>query len=202
MKEDLLLEKARRGDQEAFGELVRLYEKKVYALTLRMCKNPDDAAEAAQEAFLAAWQGLKFFRGEASFSTWLYRLASNACVDLLRKEQRHRAVSGPSRNDEDTYMDIADDAATPQELAERSELREQIEEGLQSLSPEHREVLILRELHQLSYDEIAQTLDLDTGTVKSRISRGRKALRNFLLQSGNFSPPGASKEMKKPGKEG
>ena len=202
MKEDLLLEKARHGDQEAFGELVRLYEKKVYALTLRMCKNPDDAAEAAQEAFLAAWQGLKFFRGEASFSTWLYRLASNACVDLLRKEQRHRAVSGPSLNDEDTYIEIADDAATPQELAERSELREQIEEGLQSLSPEHREVLILRELHQLSYDEIAQTLDLDTGTVKSRISRGRKALRNFLLQSGNFSPPGASKEMKKPGKEG
>ena len=202
MKEELLLEKARQGDQEAFGELVRLYEKKVYALTLRMCKNPDDAAEAAQEAFLAAWQGLKFFRGEASFSTWLYRLASNACVDLLRKEQRHRAAAGPSLNDEDTYMDIADDAATPQELAERSELREQIEEGLQSLSPEHREVLILRELHQLSYDEIAQTLDLDTGTVKSRISRGRKALRNFLLQSGNFSPPGASKEMKKPGKEG
>ena len=202
MKEDLLLEKARQGDQEAFGELVRLYEKKVYALTLRMCKNPDDAAEAAQEAFLAAWQGLKFFRGEASFSTWLYRLASNACVDLLRKEQRHRAAAGPSLNDEDTYMDIADDAATPQELAERSELREQIEEGLQSLSPEHREVLILRELHQLSYDEIAQTLDLDTGTVKSRISRGRKALRNFLLQSGNFSHPGASKEMKKPGKEG
>ena len=202
MKEELLLEKARQGDQEAFGKLVRLYEKKVYALTLRMCKNPDDAAEAAQEAFLAAWQGLKFFRGEASFSTWLYRLASNACVDLLRKEQRHRAVSGPSLNDEDTYMDIADDAATPQELAERSELREQIEEGLQSLTPEHREVLILRELHQLSYDEIAQTLDLDTGTVKSRISRGRKALRNFLLQSGNFSPPGASKEMKKPGKEG
>ena len=202
MKEDLLLEKARHGDQEAFGELVRLYEKKVYALTLRMCKNPDDAAEAAQEAFLAAWQGLKFFRGEASFSTWLYRLASNACVDLLRKEQRHKAAAGPSLNDADTYMDIADDAATPQELAERSELREQIEEGLQSLSPEHREVLILRELHQLSYDEIAQTLDLDTGTVKSRISRGRKALRNFLLQSGNFSPPGASKEMKKPGKEG
>ena len=202
MKEELLLEKARQGDQEAFGELVRLYEKKVYALTLRMCKNPDDAAEAAQEAFLSAWQGLKFFRGEASFSTWLYRLASNACVDLLRKEQRHKAAAGPSLNDADTYIEVADDAATPQELAERSELREQIEEGLQSLSPEHREVLILRELHQLSYDEIAQTLDLDTGTVKSRISRGRKALRNFLLQSGNFSPPGASKEMKKPGKEG
>ena len=202
MREEELVRRAQSGDEAAFGELVTAYEKKVYALTVRMCKNPHDAEEAAQEAFLAAWQGLKFFRFESSFSTWLYRLASNACVDLLRKEQRHRAVSGPSLNDEDTYMDIADDAATPQELAERSELREQIEEGLQSLSPEHREVLILRELHQLSYDEIAQTLDLDTGTVKSRISRGRKALRNFLLQSGNFSPPGASKEMKKPGKEG
>jgi RNA polymerase sigma-70 factor (ECF subfamily) len=202
IQEQQWIDAARLGDASAFEELVKLYEKRVYALTLRMCKNPEDAAEAAQEAFLSAWQGLPFFRGDASFSTWLYRLASNACVDLLRKEQRHRAVSGPSLNDEDTYMDIADDAATPQELAERSELREQIEEGLQSLRPEHREVLILRELHQLSYDEIAQTLDLDTGTVKSRISRGRKALRNFLLQSGNFSPPGASKEMKKPGKEG
>ena len=85
-------------------------------------------------------------------------------------------------------------------MAERSELREQIEEGLQSLSPEHREVLILRELHQLSYEEIAQTLNLDSGTVKSRISRGRKSLRNFLLQSGNFSPPDTSKKMN--GKEG
>ena len=200
MKEEQLLEKARAGDQEAFGELVALYEKKVYALTLRMCKHPEDAAEAAQEAFLAAWQGLKFFRGDASFSTWLYRLASNACVDLMRKESRHKAAAGPSLNDEETYLEVADDSATPQELAERSELREQIEEGLQSLSPEHREVLILRELHQLSYEEIAQTLNLDSGTVKSRISRGRKSLRNFVLQSGNFSPPDTSKKMN--GKEG
>ena len=202
MIEHELLNRARDGDQAAFGELVRLYEKKVYALTLRMCKNPEDAAEAAQEAFLAAWQGLKFFRGEASFSTWLYRLASNACVDLLRKENRHRAAAGPSLDDEEAYVDRADDDATPHELAERKELREQIEEGLRSLTPEHRSVLVLRELHQLSYDEIAETLHLDSGTVKSRISRGRKQLRNFLLQSGNFSLPQPSKEMKKPGKEG
>lgn len=199
MNEQHLLEQAQRGDQAAFGELVQLYEKKVYALTLRMCKNPDDAAEAAQEAFLAAWQGLKFFRGESSFSTWLYRLASNASVDLLRREQRHRSAAGPSLNDEETYADVPSDAPDPQTLAERSELRQQIEAGLRALTPEHREVLILREMHQLSYDEIARVLSLDTGTVKSRISRARKQLRNFLLRSGNFSPPEPSKEVKKEG---
>ena len=197
--EQIWLQRARDGDQEAFGELVTLYEKKVYALTLRMCKNPEDAAEAAQEAFLAAWQGLKFFRGEASFSTWLYRLASNACVDHLRREQRHRGAAGPSLDDEAVYLDVADNAPSPHAIAESNELKQQIEEGLRALSPEHREVLVLREIHQLSYDEIAQTLSLDSGTVKSRISRGRKQLRNFLLKSGNFSPPGTSKHT---GKEG
>ena len=197
--EELLLQRAKDGDQAAFGELVTLYEKKVYALTLRMCKHPEDAAEAAQEAFLAAWQGLKFFRGEASFSTWLYRLASNACVDLLRRESRHRTAAGPSLDDEGVYLDVADSAPSPHAIAESNELKQQIEEGLRALSPEHREVLILREIHQLSYDEIAQALSLDSGTVKSRISRGRKQLRNFLLKSGNFSPPGTSKHT---GKEG
>ena len=197
--EESLLQRAKNGDQAAFGALVTLYEKKVYALALRMCKHPEDAAEASQEAFLAAWQGLKFFRGEASFSTWLYRLTSNACVDLLRKEQRHRAAAGPSLDDEGVYLDVADSAPSPHDIAEKGELKEQIEAGLRALSPEHREVLLLREIHQLSYDEIAETLSLDSGTVKSRISRGRKQLRNFLLKSGNFSPPGSSKHT---GKEG
>lgn len=199
LQEQNWIEAARQGDQGAFEQLVRLYEKRVFALTLRMCRNPEDAAEAAQEAFLAAWQGLAFFRGESSFSTWLYRLTSNACVDLMRREGRHHAAAGPSLNDEEANLDVPDHAASPQEAAERSELRQQIEAGLQALSPEHREVLVLREMHQLSYEEIADTLSLDIGTVKSRISRGRKQLRNFLLKSGNFSAAPASKET---GKEG
>ncbi len=190
---------AREGDQDAFAELVRLYEKKVFALTLRMCKKPEDAAEAAQEAFLAAWQGLPNFRGDAAFSTWLYRLASNACVDLLRREGRHRDAAGPSFNDEEANLEVPDTAASPHDLAERAELRAQVEEGLASLSPEHREVLILREIHQLSYDEISQILNLDTGTVKSRISRGRRQLRNFLLKSGNFSAAAPSNLAEKEG---
>ena len=185
--ESVWLDAARRGDQEAFGELVRIYEKRVFALTSRMCRNPDDAAEAAQDAFLAAWQGLPKFRGDSSFATWLYRLASNACVDLLRRENRRQADSL-----DEAALDLPSTEPSPQESAERKELREQVEDGLRQLPPDYRAVLVLREIHQLRYDEIAQALSLDVGTVKSRIKRGRKRLREILLQSGNFSAPPAS----------
>ncbi len=188
---------AREGDQGAFEELVRLYEKRVLALTQRMCKNPEDAAEAAQEAFFAAWRGLKNFRGDSSFSTWIYRLASNACVDLLRREgKRQTAVS---LDDEELNLDLPSPLPSPQEEAERQELRERIEAGLQALPPEYRAALVLREIQQLRYDEIGQVLNVDIGTVKSRINRGRKKLRSFLLERGNFSPPPPSKQT---GKEG
>ena len=198
-QEQQWVDAARQGDQSAFEQLVKLYEKRVLALTTRMCKNPADAEEAAQEAFLSAWQGLPFFRGESSFSTWLYRLASNACVDLLRREGRRQSAAGPSLNDEEARVDVPDPAPSPQERAEQAELREQIEAGLQALTPDHRQVLILREMHQLSYDEISQVLDVDVGTVKSRISRGRKLLRKFLVENGNFSPPQPSNHTEKEG---
>ena len=193
---------ARKGDADAFASLIQRYEKRVFALALRMCQNPEDAAEAAQEAFLAAWQGLPSFRGEASFSTWLYRLTSNACIDLLRRENRHRANAGPSLNDEDVRLDLPDRTTSPQEAAEQRELRTLIETGLRELTPEHRQVLVLREVHQLSYGEIASTLRLDIGTVKSRINRGRRQLRNFLSQHGNFSGSSPSKQAEQTGKEG
>ena len=197
LREQTWIAAAREGDQGAFEELVRLYEKRVLALTQRMCKNPEDAAEAAQEAFFAAWRGLKNFRGDSSFSTWIYRLASNACVDLLRREGKQQAAV--SLDDGELNLDVPSAAASPQEEAERRELREQIEEGLRALPPEYRAALVLREIQQLRYDEIGEALGVDIGTVKSRINRGRKKLRIFLLERGNFSPPSPSKET---GKEG
>jgi len=194
------IQAAQQGDADAFEALVTRYEKQVYALAFRLCGNAEDATDAAQEAFLAAWQGLPFFRGEASFSTWLYRLTHNACVSLLRRENRHQAMAGPSLDDEETHLDLPSSAiSSPESEAERAELREDIEKALQAMTPEHREVLILREIHQRSYDEIAEILDLDLGTVKSRINRGRKQLRNFLLRSGNFSEFAASKNTEKEG---
>jgi len=199
LQEQNWIEAAKGGDQEAFGHLVSRYEKRVFALTIRMCKNPADAEEAAQEAFLAAWQGLPFFRGDSSFSTWLYRLVSNACIDLLRREGRHSAAAGPSLNDEEAAVEIADSAPSPQTLAERAELKEQIEAGLAALPPDYRSVLLLREMHQRSYQEISEILSLDLGTVKSRINRGRKQLRKFLLESGNFSTNAPSNQAEKEG---
>ena len=195
--EQELLTKAAKGSRDAFGELVRRYEKKVLTLSNRLCGNPDDGADAAQEAFVSAWQGLPRFRGDANFSTWLYRLTSNACMDLLRRRQRRDAHAGASLNDGETPPDIPDTAPSPQELAERRELRQELRDALQTLSPEHRQILILREIHQLSYDEIGQALSLDAGTVKSRIHRARDSLRKILTARGTFSPSGRLNEQER-----
>ena len=195
--EQQLVKDARAGDADAFETLVLRYEKRVYALALRMCGNPADAQEAAQEALLSAWQSLPFFRGESSFSTWLYRLTSNASVDLLRRDKRQRAVS---LDDGELSLNIPDDRLTPHEEAEQSELREAIHSGLKTLPDDYRAVLVLRELHQLSYQEISSALDVDLGTVKSRINRGRKRLCEFLTETGNFLPAAPSKNAEKEGR--
>ncbi|MBD5149580.1 MAG: sigma-70 family RNA polymerase sigma factor [Oscillibacter sp.] len=185
MTVDELARAAAGGDEAAFEELMRLHEKKVYNLALRMCGSPEDAADAAQEAFLAAWKGLPNFRGEAGFSTWLYRLTSNAAIDRLRRTRRRREEA--SLDDEALRLDAVDGAPSPQARAEGEELREAVLSGLAQLSDDHRQALTLRELQELSYEEIAAVLELDLGTVKSRISRARGALRKILIKNGNLS---------------
>lgn len=186
MNEELSwIDRARKGDPDAFEKLVLTYEKAVYRLTLRLCGNPEDAAEAAQEAFLSVWRSLPFFRGDAKFSTWLYRLATNAAIDLLRREKKHTGTL--SLDDEVLNPDVADHVRyQPQSQLERAELRDAIERSLAALSPEYRQILLLREMQQLSYEEIGAELNLEPGTVKSRISRARRQLRLILLESGNF----------------
>jgi len=200
MTEQELVLAAQRGDDAAFEELVRAYEKKVYHLALRMCLDSDAAFEVSQEAFLSAWRGLKFFRRDSSFSTWLYRLTSNAAIDYLRR--RKRQGDTVSLDDRDAVPDPADPGPSPQRQAENRELGEALSRGLASLSEDHREILLLRELQGLSYDEIAQALSLDLGTVKSRIARARERLRKYLLQGGNFSEYLPSNLANTKGREG
>ena len=200
-----LVARARAGDEQAFAQLVRENEKRVYNLALRMTGNPEDAMDVAQETFLNAWRGLRFFKGESAFSTWVYRLANNACIDHLRREKRRQSmlVAPPAEEDgEERYADVPDHRFRPEAELERRELRRSVERGLEQLSPEHRQVLLLREVEGLSYQEIGQALDLEEGTVKSRIARARLALRKILLADGNFSPPTPSKQMKDTGREG
>lgn len=180
MDEDKIVQRARRGDAAAFEALVTAYRDRVYRLALRLCGNEADADEAAQEAFLAAWRGLPNFRGESRFSTWLYQLVNHAAIDLLRREKR-RVVAGDINE-----VDTPDTAPSPQQQAERNEQRQAVRRAVLALPPEQRQVVVLRFMEELSYEEIGAALHLPTGTVKSRLNRAKTALREILSQQGNL----------------
>lgn len=192
-----LVEKAKAGDQGAFEQLVLDNQNKVFSLALRLVNDRETAADLAQEAFVKAWQGLVSFQGESSFATWVYRLTTNVCIDHLRKQKRREEVApAVSLDDEETgWAEPADRESDPQLLLEKSERGRALARGLEKLPDWQRRALVLRELSGLSYQEIAQALDIDLGTVKSRIARARLNLRKILLEDGNFFEHGPSKPL-------
>ena len=189
------IERVLKGDANAFEHLVHAYEKTVYNLALRTLGNREDAEDVTQEAFLKAYRSLNTFRGDSKFSVWLYRIVSNLCLDLLRSRQRKPTQSLTVEDDdgETDELEISDDHFSPEKLLDRKLTRESVQRGLASLPDDARQILLLRELQGMSYEEIAQTLDLETGTVKSRIFRARKRLCAFLMQDGNLPDSLASK---------
>jgi RNA polymerase sigma-70 factor (ECF subfamily) len=198
--EKKLVRLAAQGDQEAFGQLVSTYEKQVYNLALRMVGNREDAADLTQEAFLRVWRGLDNYKADAAFSTWLYRLTSNVCIDFLRREKRRKTVSLTFLDEEQgeaVELSIPDPAAGPEQLAIETEHRETMAAAMGELDVEFRQILTMRVINGLSYDEIGDALDLKPGTVKSRLSRAREKLRKQLLKTGNKTDGNPSKNVER-----
>lgn len=197
-QEAAIVRKVLGGDANAFETLVLEYEKNVYNIALRMTGNSEDAADMTQEAFIKAYNSLQSFRGDSKFSVWLYRIVSNVCLDFLRSKNRRPTVSLSVEDDdgEDAQLDVADESQSPELLLDRKLTRDSVRRGLDSLPPDYRQILLLREIQGLSYDEIAQALSLEVGTVKSRIFRARKRLCTLLIDDGNISDFSSSGKMK------
>ena len=149
----------------------------------------------AQEAFLKAYRSLPEFRGESKFSVWLYRIVSNVCLDHLRRQGRRPASSLTTEDEEgeEQQWDVPDESQSPERLLERKLTREAVQRGLETLPEDQRQILLLREIRGMSYEEIAAALALEPGTVKSRIFRARKKLVAWLLADGNIPDAYASK---------
>jgi RNA polymerase sigma-70 factor (ECF subfamily) len=195
--------RVRSGDTNAFEALVLEHQKKIYNLALRMLGNEEDALDMTQEAFIRAFNSLDSFRGDSKFSVWLYRLTSNVCIDFIRSRNKRPVSSLTCENtdEEPQELELPDDRFSPQATLENKELRDAVYRGLDSLSPEYRNILLLREINGLSYEEIGQILRLEAGTVKSRIFRARQKLCAFLIEDGNIPDAIASNCMKGGAKE-
>ncbi|MBL9043991.1 MAG: sigma-70 family RNA polymerase sigma factor [Myxococcales bacterium] len=181
-----MVERCRQGDQRAFRTLVERYQRKVFSLAFGLLKDPDEARDISQEAFLKAHRHIGSFQGTASFYTWLYRITVNLCIDRKRKVGRgsevelderlsHRQVGSPA-----DVLSAQKLSFNPQRVAQSSELRHRILEALAQLSEQHRAVLVLREVEGLSYKEIADSMDCPEGTVMSRLFHARRQMQQLL----------------------
>lgn len=180
-----LLQQALEGDDKAFSTLLARHEDRIFGLALRMTGSRADALDATQDAFILAFRRASSFRGDAAFSTWLYRIAINACKDLLRKRARegtHLSSEGPP-DEPDPQLPVDDQVA----------MRMDVTDALAQLSEEYREAVVMHDIGGVPYEEIAAISGVAIGTIKSRISRGRKQLADLLEPTRG---PGPSKEQR------
>lgn len=185
-RDDLhLVENAQKGDRDAFRELVERYQRKVYSICYGMLKNADDSLDVSQEVFIKVYRNIDKFNQQSSFYTWLYRITVNMCIDHIRKNKRAKNVEyddAISREGDggDDFMMPSKLGLNPDKVYGRKELREKMLEALESLSEKHRTILILREVDGLSYEEIADVLNISKGTVMSRLFHARKYFQDAI----------------------
>ncbi len=181
--EKLLIKKSKKGDIFAFEELINNYEKKAYNIAYRMMNNEEDAKDMTQEALIKIYKSIKSFREESTFSTWLYRIVTNVCLDELRRRKKMETIPLEINTEGDKgtiRFEIGADEETPEDLYEQAELRQVILSMINSLKEDYRTVIILRDMQGFSYEEISIILGCSLGTIKSRINRARNALKDKL----------------------
>jgi RNA polymerase sigma-70 factor (ECF subfamily) len=180
-----LVRQSQAGQTEAFDELVTRYRTRIFAMIYNMVHNEQDAWDLAQESFVKAWRSIQRFRGRSSFYTWIYRIVMNVTIDWLRKKQ----VKGAGAEFDDSIQLKEIDPASktvpkadplPHTRMERSEIRARIDRAIQQLSPDHRAVILMKEIEEMQYHEIAEALDCSIGTVMSRLFYARKKLQTLL----------------------
>ena len=183
----LLVDRFKSGDQSAFNEMVSRYWDRIYAMVNQLLRNTQDAEEVTQDAFIRAHRGLDKFRGDSSFSTWLYQIATNLARNRYWywwRRKRDRSVSFDQPLTADSHTSLAEvfpaDTETPQDATITQEFVDRIAECMELLNEKHREILTLRNVQNHSYEEIASILDISVGTVKSRIARARENLREQM----------------------
>jgi len=186
-----LVRRSQGGDLEAFNQLVLRYQNHVYSLCLRLLSSPAAAEDAAQDAFIAAFRGIRSFRGGSpsgtGFRAWLLRIAANACYDELRRRRSRPALSLETKG-LDPPLEFAATGENPEERVQRLDLAAHLQQALASLPFDQRLAVILRDVQGLTYEEIAEATNASLGTVKSRIARGRAHLRDFLLRQRELLP--------------
>jgi RNA polymerase sigma factor (sigma-70 family) len=181
-----LLARSQQGNVAAFNQLVVAYQEMVYNVALRIMGDPEAAADATQDAFISAFRAIRSYRG-GSFKVWLLRIVTNACYDELRTRKRRPTESLDAMDVAPGYEDsagtaIASPLESPEEYTLRQDVRAQIQQGLLALPEDQRVVIVLSDVHGFSYEEIASITNCSLGTVKSRLSRGRTRLRDYLQQ--------------------
>jgi RNA polymerase sigma-70 factor (ECF subfamily) len=187
--ESALIADARKGKVDAFNELVLAYQHQVYNLAYRIIGDPASAADATQDAFISAYQSLSRFRG-GSFKSYLLRIVTNRCYDELRRRKRRPATSFEDVEiDEDANPMLVNGGENPEEYAERQEMADVIQAGIETLPPDQRVTLVLSDVQGMSYQEIAEVTEVALGTVKSRLARARSKLRDYLRDNGELLPP-------------
>ncbi len=195
-REQELIVRVKQGDIQAFEPLIEAYEKQIYHLCLRMTGNPEDARDLTQESFLKAWQKLGQYHVESAFSTWLYRLSSNLCIDFLRQQKRRTVFSLTTEEDTGEELEVASVDPSPEEIVLQMDDRRAVADAMKELDEDHRLILTLRVVDDMPYEQIAQVLGVKEGTVKSRLARARTKLRRILLQNGNYFGSASSNYVK------